>query len=319
MLTIRLFQLDDIEDAKEVRILIVGKTGAGKSATGNTILGKKYFKTAPGGSSVTRVGRIGIMKWKTMIINVIDTPGFLDTETTKEKVHVEIIKSCGMASPGPHVILYVISARNRFTSEDQQAVEELAKLLSGDPYKHMIICFTEKDAIERDGMSPAVFLLNITSPLRTLLDQCGNRTVFFNNVSEKTKSQWMNLCSVIKEMLEINGDSFYSNEILRETEAALLKKMKEESDPSKAKRWLYAARRNIANDGSIVSYLKTTIMGTGACGPLSAAGAFLVILAGGHGVLPAVAAAKTATLLGGAIGGSSFFTGKAFVRICSIS
>ena len=62
----------------ERTVVLLGRTGNGKSATGNSILERKAFKASAGSSGVTKTCEMKTTVLKDgQVVNVIDTPGNL--------------------------------------------------------------------------------------------------------------------------------------------------------------------------------------------------------------------------------------------------
>uniref|UniRef100_A0A3B3WXM2 AIG1-type G domain-containing protein n=1 Tax=Poecilia mexicana TaxID=48701 RepID=A0A3B3WXM2_9TELE len=215
------------------RIVLLGKSGNGKSSLANTIFGEAIFQVKKINDTTSFASQAKTKSVNGKSLTLIDTPGLFDSGRMSQKEAKSAWETCIIeCAPGPHVFLILLKVE-RYTEQEKAVVTKILEKFTDEALKYAAVVFTHGDQLP-EGMKIEEYV-DQSDNLRELVEKCGGRCHVFDNRYWKNnqeddyrsnKFQVAELLNTIDKMLMENRGGFYTNAELNEAERKIQEEAK---------------------------------------------------------------------------------------------
>ncbi|XP_064867194.1 WD repeat-containing protein 87-like [Oncorhynchus nerka] len=198
----------------ELRLVLLGRTGVGRGAAGNTILGREEFGAQASPSAVTQRSkrREGDVCGRRLVL--VDTPDWFCPGLSLEEMRQDVGLCVRLSAPGPHAFLLVIPVEP--SKGEERGVLERMEMFGEGCWEHTVILFTHDDGLKEQSIEE--FLQAGSRDLQQLVEKSGSRYHVLNIKDRAHGTQVSELLDQVEEMVAGNRERFYSSQTYKEAD-----------------------------------------------------------------------------------------------------
>lgn len=213
-------------DEDERRLLLMGRTGVGKSRIGDIIFNERVFHSELSSSSVTRECQTHTDAVHNRRVTVIDTPDFMFSTNTHDDLNSELKRALHLCKPGAHAVLLLLSLHT-FTDQELDYVTRFEQRFGEEVLRYTIVLFINEN---QTHMRLLRVFIRENNRLSNFINRCGQRYLEFNINALSNREQVSELMEKIDTMVFNNTNTCYSLEMLLENERRAERKTREISE-----------------------------------------------------------------------------------------